>query len=159
VIALGQQELKGRNFENGKRAFAAARCVVCHRFGGEGGATGPDLTQAAGRFAYQDLAEAILQPSKVISDQYSASTVTTVKGKVYTGRLAGEDEKSITILTNPEASNEVAVIPKEDVDEIIPSKISLMPADLLKPLNEAEVLDLMAYLLSRGNAEDAVFQK
>ncbi len=85
--------------------------------------------------------------------------MTTVNGKVYTGRLAGDDEKSITILTNPEVSTEVAVIPKEDVDEITPSKTSLMPSDLLKPLNEAEVLDLMAYLLSRGNAEDAVFQK
>ena len=42
-------ELRSR----GKRAYAAARCIACHRFGGEGGATGPDLTQAAGRFGFK----------------------------------------------------------------------------------------------------------
>ena len=41
----------GRDFEGGKRTFAAARCVVCHRFGDDGGSTGPDLTQAGGRLA------------------------------------------------------------------------------------------------------------
>jgi hypothetical protein len=30
---------------------------------------------------------------------------------------------------------------------------------LLKPLNQDEVLDLLAYLLSRGNAQDAMFRK
>jgi hypothetical protein len=34
-----------------------------------------------------------------------------------------------------------------------------MPADLLKPLNENEVLDLLAYLLSRGNPGDSRFKK
>ena len=38
---------KRRNFAHGKRTFEAARCIVCHRFDGNGGATGPDLTQAA----------------------------------------------------------------------------------------------------------------
>ena len=71
ILADVPSKLKGRNFKNGEKTFAAARCIVCHRFGGEGGATGPDLTQAAGRFGPKDLAEAILQPSKVISDQYA----------------------------------------------------------------------------------------
>jgi hypothetical protein len=34
-----------------------------------------------------------------------------------------------------------------------------MPADLLKPLNEDEVLDLMAYLLSRGDPNHPMFKK
>jgi hypothetical protein len=34
-----------------------------------------------------------------------------------------------------------------------------MPADLLDPLNEDEVLDLLAYLLSRGNPNDPMFRK
>ncbi len=57
--------------------FSAARCVVCHRYSGEGGATGPDLTQLAGRFGAKDMLEAIIEPSKVISDQYKASVVET----------------------------------------------------------------------------------
>jgi hypothetical protein len=45
------------------------------------------------------------------------------------------------------------------VEEQHLSATSLMPADLLKPLNESEVLDLFAYLLSRGNPNDPVFRK
>ncbi len=32
-----------------------------------------------------------------------------------------------------------------------------MPANLLSTLNQTEVLDLLAYLLSRGNANDPMF--
>ena len=111
----------GRNFENGQKAFAAARCVLCHRFAGEGGATGPDLTQAAGRFGFKDLAEAIVDPSKVVSDQYRASIVATDSGKVYTGRIVGETTDKLTILVDPEDSTKVVEIPKSEIEEIEPS--------------------------------------
>ena len=45
----------------------------------------------------------------------------------------------------------------DDVEEVTPSKVSLMPKDLLNQLNEDEVLDLIAYLLSRGNPQDPLF--
>ena len=48
LTARGMAE---RDFENGRKMFAATRCIVCHRFDGEGGATGPDLTNVAGRFS------------------------------------------------------------------------------------------------------------
>ena len=67
--------------ERPERCYAAARCVVCHRFGGDGGATGPDLTQVAGRFGVKDLVESIVEPSKVVSDQYRASIVLTDDGQ------------------------------------------------------------------------------
>ena len=57
LTSLAAAGIKGRNFENGRKAFAAARCVICHRFAGDGGATGPDLTQLAGRFNVKDLSE------------------------------------------------------------------------------------------------------
>jgi hypothetical protein len=34
-----------------------------------------------------------------------------------------------------------------------------MPADLLKPLNQDEVLDLLAYLLSRGEKGSGMFKR
>jgi hypothetical protein len=40
-----------------------------------------------------------------------------------------------------------------------PSAVSVMPGDLLKPLGEDEVLDLLAYLLSRGDPKHPVFRK
>jgi putative heme-binding domain-containing protein len=159
LLGLGQSPLKDRDYEGGRRAFAAARCILCHRFGGEGGATGPDLTQAAGRFAFKDLAEAIVEPSRVISDQFRASLVATADGQVYTGKVVSETADRLTLVIDPEDATKVVDLEKSDVDEIKPSDASQMPADLLKPLNREEVLDLMAYLLSRGDPSDPMFRR
>lgn len=159
INAFTATPLSGRNFENGKKMFAAARCVVCHRFAGDGGATGPDLTQAAGRFSFKDLTESLLEPSKVVSDQYKASTVVTLSGKTYTGRILNETKNGFVILTDPEDSTKIVEVAKDDIDELRPSPVSLMPKDLLNPMNENEVLDLFAYLLSRGNPKDPVFKR
>ena len=159
VRAMAADGLKKRSFENGQRTFAATRCIVCHRFAGDGGATGPDLTQLAGRFNLEALTEAIMDPSKVISDQYRASTVVTTSGKTLTGRIVSENDQQISVLTDPEDSTKIVDVPKDEVDEMLPSKISIMPADLLKPLNKDEVLDLLAYLLSRGDEKHPMFRK
>lgn len=159
LIKLGETKLVGRDYKNGQMMYAAARCVVCHRYIGEGGATGPDLTQLAGRFALRDLAESIVEPSKVIADQYKASIVSTKSGKVHTGRIVSETKDSIILVTDPEDSTKTLEIKKADIEETAPSPVSLMPQDLLKPLNENEVLDLLAYLLSRGDPKHVMFRK
>ncbi|SIO22983.1 putative heme-binding domain-containing protein [Singulisphaera sp. GP187] len=159
VLGLSPARLSGRNFAQGQKMFSAARCVLCHRFGGEGGATGPDLTQAAGRFSLKDLTEAIVEPSKVISDQYRATVIATNAGKVHTGRIVSESDKSYTMVVDPEDPTKVVEIPKADVEEQAPSKASLMPDKLLDTLSPNEVLDLLAYLLSRGEANDPMFRK
>jgi putative heme-binding domain-containing protein len=159
ILKLAGEKLSGRNFQNGQKMFAAARCIVCHRYANDGGSTGPDLTQLAGRFNLKDLTDSIVDPSKVISDQYKASIVATKDGKAHTGRIISDSKESITMVVDAENSSKVVEIKKNDIDETIPSKVSLMPKDLLKTLNEEEVLDLLAYLLSRGNPQDAVFKK
>ncbi|MFO0905958.1 MAG: c-type cytochrome [Pirellulales bacterium] len=158
LAALGPQ-LKGRNFENGKRTFAAVRCVICHRFAGEGGATGPDLTQTAGRFSYKEIAEAIIDPSKVVSDQYRSTVITTESGKAYNGRVVSETDADVTVLVDPEDATKIVRIPKGEIESRQVSGASMMPKDLLKTLNRDEVLDLFAYLLSRGNSRDPLFSK
>lgn len=159
IVAGAAAKLKDRDFKNGQKMFSAARCVVCHRFFSEGGATGPDLSQAAGRFGLKDLAEAIIDPSKVVSDQYRGAIVETKSGKVYTGKVVSETTENITILVSPEDSTKVQVIPKSEIEERVPSLVSVMPKDLLKDLNENEVYDLLAYLLSRGDAANPLFKK
>lgn len=159
VRKLAESKLTGRNFENGKKMFAATRCVLCHRFAGDGGATGPDLTQLAGRFNLDALTEAIMEPSKVISDQYRASTVLTGAGKVINGRIVSETEQQISVLTDPEDSTKVVDVSKDEIESLSPASVSIMPEKLLNQLNEDEVLDLLAYLLSRGNDRHEMFAK
>jgi putative heme-binding domain-containing protein len=160
ILNAAEQGLKrGRDFKNGQKMFAAARCVLCHRFAGEGGATGPDLTQLAGRFNLKDLTESILDPGKVVSDQYKAVTIATSDGKAFTGKIVSETADTLLLLVNPEDATKVVEIPKSAIEEQSLSPITLMPKDLLNQLNEHEVLDLLAYLLSRGNPSDPMFRK
>jgi putative heme-binding domain-containing protein len=160
VLAAAERGLdRGRSFEHGQRTFAAARCIVCHRFGEDGGATGPDLTQAGGRFQLKDLVEALVEPSKVVSDQYKASIVQTVDGKVVSGRIVAEFPERIVVVTDPEDATKFVEIERAAIEEILPATQSLMPAGLLDQLSEDEVLDLLAYTLSRGNANDRRFRK
>ena len=161
VLAAAKDNLGNgaRDFKRGQRAFAAARCVVCHRFGDDGGATGPDLTQAGGRFQPKDLVEAIVHPSKIVSDQYKATIVQTADGKVVTGRVVSESPEKITVVTDPEDVTKFVEILRSDIEELLPATESLMPKGLLDQLNEAEVLDLLAYTLSRNNAKGPAFRQ
>lgn len=159
VVALEGKLKSNRNFKNGERAFAAARCVVCHRVSGDGGATGPDLSQVAGRFGVKELAEALVEPSKVVSDQYKASVIRTVDEKTIVGKIVNDAGSNYTIVVDPEDSTKVVEVKKTDVESVKPSNVSLMPDKLLDTLNENEVLDLLAYMLSRGDPTHPMFKK
>ncbi len=147
-----------RDFNRGRSLFAGASCYACHRYNEEGGAVGPDLTGAAGRFGVRDLLESIVLPSKVISDQYGSVTIATTDGKIITGRIMNLNGDTITINTNmldPSAQVNVNV---KQIEDNRPSTISMMPEGLLSTLNEDEISDLVAYLLSRGDRSSKVFQ-
>jgi putative heme-binding domain-containing protein len=159
LVAMESKLKSGRDFKNGQRAFAAARCVVCHRVGGEGGATGPDLSNVAGRFGLKDLAEALVEPSKVVSDQYKASVIRTADEQSFVGKIVNEANGAYTIVTDPEDSTKVATVRKADIASLMPSNVSLMPDKLLNTLNESEVLDMLAYMLSRGDPNHPMFRK
>jgi len=45
------------------------------------------------------------------------------------------------------------------VESMTPSKTSMMPTGLLDTFQEDEILDLVAYLLSRGDRSNKMFQK
>jgi putative heme-binding domain-containing protein len=157
VLPLLETKLKHRNFDHGKDMFAAANCFKCHRFDGDGGAVGPDLTALSGRFSARDILESVLEPSKVISDQYAAVNVITTSGKVITGRITNFSRTEMHINTNMLDPLAVEKVDRDNIDEIQTSKVSMMPSGLLDTLNETEILDLFAFLLSRGDRHHAMF--
>jgi putative heme-binding domain-containing protein len=159
VIPLVETRLNGRNFEHGRAMFAAANCFACHHFAQQGGAVGPDLTGLAGRFSARDILESVLEPDKVISDQYAAVTIQTTDGKVVTGRLTNFSGDRITVNTNMLDPNATESVDRREIELMENSKTSMMPAGLLNTLTEEELLDLMAFLLSRGNPQDPMFAK
>jgi putative heme-binding domain-containing protein len=148
----------GRSFQNGKTAFRIARCDRCHRFGTSGGESGPDLTTVGNRFDARYLLEAMIVPSKVISDQYTSYIITTKKGRIVTGRIIQMDERTTTIRVDPFSENPT-VLRTEDVARGQPSKQSEMPKGLINILTQEEIIDLIAYMRSGGNKDDEAFAK
>ena len=158
LLPVIDQATAGRNFLRGKEAFEAVQCAQCHRFGSDGGSTGPDLTGVGNRFAPTDVLEAILVPSKVISDQYETTEVATNDGDMTVGRIESEDDQQIVVRTNPLAPD-VVTIKKKNVEFRRISKTSMMPEGSVDILSRDEVLDLIAYIRSAGNADDKSFKK
>lgn len=148
----------GRNFEQGRQLYGAVACASCHRFAEEGGSTGPDLTAVAGRFNVKDMLEAIVEPDKVISDQYAAIAITTHSGRVVVGRVANLGGDTLNLVENMFDPGRLTTIRRQDIDTMQLSKTSMMPAGLLNTLTEEQVQDLLAYLLSRGDRNHAMFQ-
>ena len=132
----------------GRAAFTKARCATCHRIEGAGGATGPDLTGVGRRFTRADLLDALLEPSKVISDQFRDTELFTTDGEIYVGRIEREDAHSIVLRRLP-PNEDLIEVAKKDLEERRPSALSRMPSNLLDVLDEDEVRALVAYLLDR----------
>ena len=158
VLALTKAGLKARSYDNGRRTFQAALCSSCHRFGTEFGGVGPDITGAGNRYTQRDLLENIVDPSKVISDQYESSLLVKADGSSIVGRVIKEEGGKIFVAENPLQPDQFTILDKAEVKARSKYPISAMPPALMNSLNQDEVLDLMAFLLSGGNKEDKVFK-
>ncbi len=154
--------LRGRDYQAGRNLFHAVGCASCHRFRGEGGSVGPDLTSLGAKFGFRDVLEATLEPSKVISDQYGGAVLTRKDGSTLFGRVvpvrAGDAVTGYDVWPAVADPQPVRVAAGE-VQGIEASKVSVMPAGLVDPLSPAELLDLLAFLLSRGDERAPAFAR
>ncbi len=148
LTAIGDKPSK-RNFQVGKNLYHATSCAKCHRIGGEGGALGPDLSTAGRKFSVEDMLTAIIEPSKVISDQYGSQQVLTSDGRVLVGRAVEIGDEYYVYTVDVEAKP--VVIKKSEVESIVSSKISQMPLGLIDGLNEDELKDLLVYVMTAGD--------
>ena len=149
---------RGRSFETGRKLFKETGCVACHAIAGDGGAVGPDLTLVGGRFGVREILESIIEPSKVISDQYGTVIVTLKDGTTYLGKLAGENPEMVQIQENLFTPSDVRAIPRKDIQKIQASPVSLMPPALIDTCQPEEAADLVSYLISGGKQTAAAKQ-
>jgi putative heme-binding domain-containing protein len=159
LSSAARTDLKGRNFENGRKMFGAAACFACHRFANEGGMTGPDLSAAGRRYSAHDLLDQVINPSKEINEQFSAVVVETTNGKVYTGVVVNLNGDSLQLNTDLTDPNLRVSIDRKEIESLERSKVSPMPTNLLGLLTKEEILDLVAYVVSGGNAGHEFFGK
>jgi putative heme-binding domain-containing protein len=158
LAPLVEAGLTKRDFDRGRRLFSEAQCFSCHRFDSEGGAQAPDLTVVSGRYSARDILEKVLDPDKAISDQYAATVFTLTDGRVVTGRIVNYFGDNMMVMTNMLDPSNLVGLDVKKVEAQERSKVSMMPKGLLDTLKEDEILDLLAYLLSRGDRTNPMFQ-
>jgi len=127
------------------RALFQKNCFECHTFFGVGGKTGPDLTASKKRDDLDFVLTSIINPSAVIEKKYQPTLVVTTSGQVHNGIIQAQDNKSITILV----PSKIIVVPRDDIEEMRESSVSLMPTDLLREFSEHDIRSLISYLTGK----------
>lgn len=119
------------------------KCVVCHKINGQGGESGPDLSQIGGKFGRPHLIESLLEPSRQIVEGYRTTLIRTSDGALYSGIVKEQSDAQLTLL---DANARKVSLLISQIDERKDSPLSLMPAGLSGLLTAEQFTDLIAYL-------------
>ncbi|MBL8296353.1 MAG: c-type cytochrome, partial [Bryobacterales bacterium] len=117
-------------------------CAKCHKLNGVGADVGPDLATMRGQ-PKQALLEAILIPSKSISQGFEAYVIETTTGGTFDGVIGAQTATAVS-LRREEGKEDV--IPRKDIKTMYATNLSGMPGDLEKQITVPQMADLLAYL-------------
>ena len=145
-MPLDDQVLQDADINNGKKLYSVTTCYNCHRLLMEGGVVGPDLTAAGRRYSTKDLLTAIIEPSKEIPDQYEATVFQMEDGRLISGRVANLAGNEYWVQSDMNDPSNFTKIKVDEIEDMKPSKVSMMPSGLLDTLEKEEVYDLLLYL-------------
>ncbi|MCA9070452.1 MAG: c-type cytochrome, partial [Planctomycetaceae bacterium] len=129
----------------GKTVFKK-QCAKCHMHSGEGTRIGPDLTGMAVH-PKAELLTHIIDPSRDVEGNYRLYTVLTADGLVLNGLLASESKTAIELF---DVEGKKKSILREDIDEMLASRKSLMPEGFEKQIGETDMVNLLEFLTQRG---------
>ena len=153
LMAVADETSGDRDLGRGERVFATAQCFKCHRFQGRGGMVGPDLTAAGRRFNTQNLLESLVEPSKVISDQYQATLFVLDDGQQVAGRVVNLNGENYLVQSDMLNPGSLTAVNRQHVEEMAASAVSMMPEGLLDTFSQEEILDMLAYIRSGVQVE------
>lgn len=124
-------------------------CGQCHKIYGEGQEVGPDIT-VNGRNSFEQLLSNVFDPSLVIGAAFQARTVST-NGRTLTGLVIEDSDQRLVLKVQ---GGKEEVIPRDQIEEMKQSSLSLMPEDLEKTLKPQEIADLFAFITLDRPPED-----
>ncbi|WP_395752197.1 PVC-type heme-binding CxxCH protein [Prosthecobacter sp.] len=130
------------NAANGKAL--SALCMACHQIGNAGGQIGPNLS-GAGAMGLEAVLRNILTPNAAMEPGYRIYRVEMKNGDLIDAFFVSED-KNATVIRQPGLPDR-----RLDKKEIRSTKFirrSLMPEGLLDALQDQQVADLLAYLMT-----------
>jgi len=147
---LTDKAVNGADALKGEAVFQRT-CGSCHIMFGKGGNIGPDLT-GSNRANLDYLLFNVLNPSGEIQDDYKLVVITTRDGRTYSGNITAENERQVTMRI---VGQDAVVINKSAIQAREVTPVSLMPVGLFDTLTEAEVTDLVKYMRTKDNSNQA----
>ncbi|MFO1486157.1 MAG: PVC-type heme-binding CxxCH protein [Verrucomicrobiaceae bacterium] len=130
------------NAANGK--VLSALCMACHQIGAAGGQIGPNLS-GAGAMGLEGVLRNILTPNAAMEAGYRIFRVEMKNGDLIDAFFVSED-KDATIIRQPGLPDRR--LTKADIRSTKFIRRSLMPEGLLDALQDQQVADLLAYLMT-----------
>lgn len=125
------------------REIATRTCFVCHKFHGEGGEVGPDLT-GVGRSSLDALLHNVIHPNEIIGKGYENVEVETKDGRIVSGRLIEDNDSSIKLLASGPKEEVVA---KANTASRRVTELSVMPEGL-EQMPDEDFRNLIWYILN-----------
>jgi putative heme-binding domain-containing protein len=139
---LTPDELAKANASQGRILFKN-RCATCHVLYGEGERIAPELTGAQ-RSSLNYLLENIIDPSATVSPNYKLTVALLSDGRVINGLVTATTEKTLTLQT----ASEQVLVDREEIETLRESAVSMMPENLLLGLDDQQIKELFAYLMT-----------
>ena len=119
-----------------------AQCKNCHQYGDGPARMGPNLSKIGAKLKREELLDSILAPSRKIEPEYRAYLLVTNTGNTYTGTIYRPNNKRLVVRT---ASEELE-FSGDEVLQLEPQEVSLMPVGLASSMSAQELADLLAFL-------------
>jgi putative membrane-bound dehydrogenase-like protein len=121
-------------------------CAGCHKLFGDGETIGPDLT-GADRANLDFLLTSVVDPSALVRKEYQAATIGLGDGRVLFGLIVDDNDRTLTLV---DSNRQRMVLPRDQIEEVKRSDLSVMPEGLLDKLSEPQIRDLFRYIQSQG---------
>jgi putative membrane-bound dehydrogenase-like protein len=141
--------------ENGRRIFhhpQLAQCSNCHRHNGRGNVVGPDLSGLSNQTDHVRLLQSILEPSREMAPEYQPRTIVLNDGRTFTGiRLRSSTHEAMR-----DANGQNRTFNRNDIESMVDSTVSFMPADVVKLLTVRELRDLITFLETSTTSKTSV---
>jgi putative heme-binding domain-containing protein len=146
AVARTIPQLQGGDWQRGRAVYFSeeALCSKCHKLRGAGGNIGPDLANLPQR-DYDSVLRDVTEPSAAINPDHINYSIAMRDGRVLTGVPIASDANRIVFGDNTGKEVEIA---RKDIEELKPSSVSGMPADIAKKLGPEKLRDLITFLMT-----------
>jgi putative heme-binding domain-containing protein len=133
----------------GSAIFARAElaCLSCHEVAGHGGRIGPALGRVGAERSAEQIAEALLEPQRVVEPRYRAVALVLADG---TSRRGTVERETDALLAIRDVQTGGVTELSRDVIESCADVGSLMPAEVVAALGDGDRADLVAFLADLG---------